>query len=153
MKDVCQACSIATCCHGICNWRDYVGQKYLVAAFSEFNIDFQKPHFDLLVKWTGGATLNHVSVEVKHDLQTLNEDHIDDRKILDDSSCTGIKQIVASLNLKCGVRGLGRACQRIIDFGRMEYMREVLGFHSMCDIQHYVDETVTPQNALLIGRR
>jgi tRNA:m4X modification enzyme len=150
IKGSCRGCAFATCCHGICNWVDFVGKSYLVDAFKRFDFHFGEEHFEKLVQWTGGSTL--LETVVSND--TVTEAGDDDHKHLvvhDESSETGIKQIVMEAKICCGVRGLGRACQRIIDYGRREYMRDVLGFRRSSHILYYVDESVTPQNALLIG--
>mmetsp|Transcript_22684 Transcript_22684/g.56058 ORF Transcript_22684/g.56058 Transcript_22684/m.56058 type:complete len:106 (+) Transcript_22684:1307-1624(+) len=71
-------------------------------------------------------------------------------------SRTNISAVVESLNLKCGIAGLGRACQRLIDYGRLQYLR-----HNLFDgidvanvgIFHYVSPQTTPQNALLVATR
>jgi len=58
--------------------------------------------------------------------------------------------MVESMGLPCGVKGLGRACQRIIDYGRRMYMKDKLKLPET-DIVHYVSDKVTPQNALLLA--
>jgi hypothetical protein len=70
--------------------------------------------------------------------------------------------VAQNLGLACGGNGLGRACQRIIDFGRAEYTRNTLfciketeKSESAFDVKlfHYVPRKVTPQNALLMAFR
>ena len=150
IKTICRGCAFATCCHGICNWKDYVGKKYIIDAFDKCGFPFGKGHFDQLVKWTGGSTL----IEAKDGMisKSNGEEHVHHFP-KDESVETGIKQIIIEADLSCGVRGLGRACQRIIDYGRCEYMRDVLGYQRSSELKHYVDESITPQNALLIGRK
>jgi hypothetical protein len=68
----------------------------------------------------------------------------------------GISAIVRSLKLTCGVQGLGRACQRLIDHGRSEYLRNRIFVDqesASIDLCHYVPPEVTPQNAALIAYR
>ncbi len=69
---------------------------------------------------------------------------------------TSIYSIVKHLDLACGISGLGKACQRLIDYGRCEYMRQVLFFrqdehieNSQVDICSFVPSSITPQNTLL----
>jgi tRNA:m4X modification enzyme len=54
------------------------------------------------------------------------------------------------LGLACGGKGLGRACQRLIDYGRCEYLR---GRGFTVKLCHYVPRVVTPQNALIVASR
>ena len=71
-------------------------------------------------------------------------------------SRTNISAIVESLNLQCGIAGLGRACQRLIDHGRLQYLRHNLfeGDDSAnVGLCHYVPPQTTPQNALLVATR
>mmetsp|Transcript_17074 Transcript_17074/g.49300 ORF Transcript_17074/g.49300 Transcript_17074/m.49300 type:complete len:137 (+) Transcript_17074:729-1139(+) len=91
-----------------------------------------------------------------------------------------VASVTRDLHLACGPQGLGRGCQRLIDRGRLEYMREVLfpgnnkgtdraaaarGGRAddgcaappkppapQCELCHYVDPDMTPMNALLVGR-
>ena len=67
-----------------------------------------------------------------------------------------VNSIVQSLQLKCGVQSLGRACQRLLDYGRCEYMREVV-FHNEpgthVEMVHYVSTDITLQNTVLLGYR
>lgn len=46
---------------------------------------------------------------------------------------------------------MGRACQRLIDYGRCDYMKEAIFQNDQVKvgISHYVKDTVTPQNAML----
>ena len=74
-----------------------------------------------------------------------------------------VMNVVKELGLSCGGNGLGRACQRIIDYGRCDYMRSNLfGVPPASDaapedklfdvkVLHYVPRKVTPQNAILLA--
>ena len=72
-------------------------------------------------------------------------------------TCANIFTVVKELGLSCGGNGLGHACQRIIDYGRCEFMRNTLFSSADSDVKfdvrllHYVPRNVTPQNALLIA--
>merc|ERR1712194_788184 len=48
-----------------------------------------------------------------------------------------ISKVVDALELSCGVKGLGRACQRIIDHGRKMFINEKLKF-AQAEMTHYV---------------
>ena len=54
------------------------------------------------------------------------------------------------LGLSCGGKGLGRAVQRIIDYGRCDYLK---GRGFKVNMVHYVPPDVTPQNALIVATR
>eukprot|EP00960_Hanusia_phi_P036629 752429-Hanusia_phi.AAC.3 len=45
--------------------------------------------------------------------------------------------------------GFGRKCKRLIDVGRMLYVREHLGLE--CELSAYVAEDLTPENVMLIA--
>jgi len=158
-----KACVLATCCHGICTWDDYVGRDYLRTAMktnrsSTIVSSFGRKEFDLMKRWAAGTVMNHNkdSGIVIHDDHISSEQHSND--VVDEGGnltmdVCNIRNIVSSLNLQCGVHGLGRACQRLIDYGRCQYMEKDLfqtnkrpAIVNMC---HYVPSDVTPQNALL----
>ena len=167
-----RGCIFATCCHGVCNWTDYVGKQYLQTIFQQkFQDDtlFGPNEFHLMKKWTSASVLsipnkvdetnsqtktNHEVMEQEnHNHHSTNNDNDDDATT---TTTTGLENtntitsIVEELQLKCGVQGLGRACQRLIDYGRLEYIKHQL-FPTSTDAQlcHYVDSDITPQNALL----
>jgi hypothetical protein len=65
-------------------------------------------------------------------------------------------KVAEAMNLQCGAQGLGRACQRLIDYGRQEYMRRVLFADtspSNVRLLYYVPTSVSPQNAMLVANR
>jgi len=132
-------CFLATCCHGVCNWKDYVGRDTLIELFQ--GTTFGKQEFDVVTKWATGTVCCG-----------CHNDHEEGTSPSSQRFGQAMSELVHNLQLKCGVSGLGRCCQRILDYGRMEYMRNELGF-SYCEIVHFVDESITPQNALLVGSR
>jgi hypothetical protein len=274
---------MATCCHGICNWNDYVGRDYLTqimttmtettataTATTRRNGEIKHPRnhedikttannenkecafyfgpqeFELLRRWSAGTVASpSLGVEapakaskapvvaseaensgyqrirtrvVDHDHQqkqveeadlrlpkeTMGGDDekgvedINDNKDDDDDghgghtkeavasgvvdTGIGVATVVQSLSLPCGVQGLGRACQRLIDYGRCEYLNQVIFSNEGCPppkdhnkidddnnkynrnskpdhnttparLCVYVPPDVTPQNAILIARR
>ena len=135
------ACVMATCCHGVCCWDLYIGRNFLIQEFGD--TQFGSQEFDLLRKWSAGTVSNSDIVEGEHH-------HAD----IDERDPCSVSAVVRALNLKCGIHGLGRACQRLLDGGRCDYMRNVL-FPRTHDVEicHYVDPDVTPQNAILVARR
>ena len=204
---------MSTCCHGVCNWNDYVGRDYLLKAILNHNdttvttssnlLTFGNDEFDLLRLWSSGTVRDTNIVDTAKDTGSTevadtdsDRDDLDDdvhptspNEILNDSSSTNdrsninVTKVVEALNLKCGVQGLGRACQRLIDYGRGEYLRHVIlssenhhhdsnddttqttnnttsttnlnvqSNNSKVELIYYVPESVTPQNALLLAYR
>jgi tRNA:m4X modification enzyme len=172
-----RCCIMATCCHGVCNWNDYVGREYFVNS-----LGFGKEEFDLMTRWSAGTVASSsssspVSINQESkptstytsqpsestDTKQLVEEHsylVDDKQ-----DANNISTIVKELDLQCGVQGLGRACQRLIDYGRCHYMRNILftptqnspkgagGEQYTVELCHYVDSSVTPQNAVLMASR
>eukprot|EP00549_Striatella_unipunctata_P008538 CAMPEP_0118680062 /NCGR_PEP_ID=MMETSP0800-20121206/4138_1 /TAXON_ID=210618 ORGANISM="Striatella unipunctata, Strain CCMP2910" /NCGR_SAMPLE_ID=MMETSP0800 /ASSEMBLY_ACC=CAM_ASM_000638 /LENGTH=244 /DNA_ID=CAMNT_0006576133 /DNA_START=66 /DNA_END=801 /DNA_ORIENTATION=- len=152
------ACVMACCCHGVCSWQNYVGRDFLISALGFCN----KHEFDLMLRWTTGTTYK----DQKH-IEDPKEDNDDEEVDIEHgtpgstntqlSGFPNATSIVKALQLKCGIRGFGRACQRLIDHGRVEYMNEFLNKKSFLDHKrnfktrmfHYIEESVTPQNLLL----
>jgi tRNA:m4X modification enzyme len=140
-------CVLATCCHGVCEWNHYVGRNFLATQFGD---GFGAEEFELLRKWSTGTvavTANDVEKDNEHQPASETED--------DSRDPFGVTAIVESLKLNCGIQGLGRACQRLIDAGRCDYMENTLfasGTHNV-ELHHYVDASVTPQNAVIVARK
>jgi tRNA:m4X modification enzyme len=134
-------CLFATCCHGVCSWESFVGRDFLIEEFG--STAFGAFEFELLRKWSSGT--------VAQCKDTASEHHVVEIDEHDQCSATAIAR---ALNLTCGIQGLGRACQRLLDIARCNYMERVLfkGSHdvSLC---HYVNSDVTPQNAVIVARR
>jgi len=158
-------CVLATCCHGVCDWSLYVGRDILINIMAEAAKEGDQPFceesFNLMKRWACGtiipiATANHsgISPETNTDPVKKDDDHfisaVDNKR-----DNLNVARVSEALNLGCGPQGLGRACQRLIDYGRMQYMRNELFKEGYCgdvDMCHYVDSSVTPQNALLFSR-
>jgi len=171
------SCYLATCCHGLCTYEDYVGRDSLRDLFLNKSISssssssigtrdqgsflFGEEDFLLLRRWSSSAVS-----DTSHNQPS--KDSIDNREsgncttksnIPKDSYSVTTMSIVHDLGLQCGPQGLGRICQRLIDYGRLQFMKNQL-FLSETDgnevqtnveLCHYVTEDVTPQNALLKG--
>jgi hypothetical protein len=79
-----------------------------------------------------------------------------DNSTFDSFDGVGVVDVVEALQLKCS--GLGRACQRLIDYGRREYLQNVL-FADTPDqpgnrnCYTMFPPTFTPQNAALVAHR
>ena len=119
---------------------------------------FGAAEFELMRKWSSGTcavvdgkkTVN--TVQNDEDMEHSSHSCLEDNEGKD---TTGISTVVKALNLKCGVPGLGRACQRLIDYGRQEYLRNVLFSREsdVVEMLYYVPHSVTPQNAALVAYR
>jgi tRNA:m4X modification enzyme len=88
--------------------------------------------------------MEHARTPVENDAENLSE--------------TNISPIVRELGLSCSIQGLGRACQRLIDYGRSEYIhRNIFQTNNermvVNNLSQYVDPEVTPQNAILWAYR
>jgi tRNA:m4X modification enzyme len=168
IKDQLKACVIATCCHGVCSWDDYVGRDYLRLAMEDQDISFGPAEFDLLRRWSSGTVKEGNSpccqkprsAAAQGDAKFhIVEDDTHREHVIPDlgGSINSISEVVKALGLACDVQGLGRACQRLIDHGRCEYMRCDLlpeQQESECgatELLHYVSADVTPQNAVLVS--
>jgi tRNA:m4X modification enzyme len=165
VKDRVSACVMATCCHGVCNWNDYVGRDYLISAMQSHddNFVFGDSEFNMLCVWSAG-TVSDISDSAGDDVATKkgDDDNVEEEND-HPSTCQFSHQprqitfkaseLVASLGLQCGTRGLGRACQRMIDYGRLQFIRNDLfpQTSQSCDVVHYVSTDVTPQNAALVA--
>lgn len=166
------SCVLATCCHGICNWDDYVGRNYLCKAMNMDGLLFGPKEFDLMRQWCAGSVAtptmkkvgNHIGDEgtdvgsradEEEEIQHTTKANVVDNSTPKASDRVNISSVVDSLGLECGIEGLGRACQRVIDFGRREYLRNII-FNTTgatSELVHYVPSHVSPQNACLVGRR
>jgi tRNA:m4X modification enzyme len=148
------ACIMATCCHGVCSWKDYVGRDFLMEAMlfdASLLSKFGEVEFDLLRLWSSGTVSDQTDTEEKHSPPTATCTN-------DPMEIVTVSKIVAALNLQCGARGFGRACQRLIDYGRYQYMRQELFSDTEkeafnVELIHYVPVADTPQNAALFAYR
>jgi tRNA:m4X modification enzyme len=157
--DSVDGCVMATCCHGLCSWNEYVGRNCLLELFHGETVGglttFTDEQFNVLKRWSSAA----VSGERKSALENnptkgdddndVKETHYVDKA--DDEKGQNIFALSIELGLSCGAAGLGRACQRIIDYGRCDYLKG-RGF-KVVNMVHYVPPDVTPQNALIVATR
>jgi hypothetical protein len=129
--------------------------------------EFGAEEFDLLRRWCAASvaindchTITKQKVEVKGEEEQHNpergEHFINHTDTHANVAATSISSVVRDLDLTCGVQGLGRACQRLIDFGRYEYLRNQIFSNIephqkklVTKLSHYVPPKVTPQNAVL----
>jgi tRNA:m4X modification enzyme len=197
LRDHISTLVMATCCHGACNWRDYVGRDYVrhvmvkkAASSSPIDIDddnktrlseFGDDEFKLLQLWSAGtvkvldprnkkvedksgsSSISLSSSSLSEPLERDDDEHGAapvPAGLEETTKVFGVTRIVESLGLSCGEQGLGRACQRIIDYGRREFIsHELLQLGPATDgaaaaeLIYYVPDSTTPQNAMLIATR
>ena len=155
IKEKVSCCIMSTCCHGVCNWRDYVGRSYLMKLMiHDIKLPcFEEKEFDLMRIWSSGTVWDG-DVEAGYNQRDDGEEE-HNKPTWSDNKDRNVASITQTLRLQCGPQGLGRACQRLIDFGRQEYLRNVIFSDAKDNSQmlYYVPAEVTPQNALLIAHR
>ena len=168
IQDRIHSCLMATCCHGLCNWKQYVGRDSLRKLITTDTVRFGPDHFEVMRQWCAAS----VACQTKHtgDSQQVaskdqggysgitEDDEVEHPVValdMEASTRISISTVVSSLELKCGIEGLGRVCQRLIDHGRLQYLSEII-FNDTVDhlgLCHYVSPEVSPQNACLFGRK
>jgi tRNA:m4X modification enzyme len=118
---------------------------------------FGEAEFNYIRKWATGTVVgdqyNGSKDDDGKDKESDTEpEHPSNNDNDDEEYEIGVSRITSLMNLKCGAEGLGRACQRLIDYGRCEYIRkELLGDNGRVSLSHYVDKNITPQNGMLLG--
>lgn len=169
------ACLLATCCHGVCDWQHYVGRDYLRKVMlkdteqessnyndnekAETNHDLKKfgrEEFELMSRWCGASVARTHKESDDGDKPSSVADKEHQRACTSPEepshSPCNISVVVKALNLSCGIQGLGRACQRLIDYGRYQYLRkDIFGDKNgaVVDLNHYTPPEISPQNAIL----
>ena len=156
-------CIMATCCHGLCTWNEYVGRKFFLDMFCIEAVGglpfFGERQFSILKRWTSASVLeDRPSTSKTNDTIKLDEEHHNDTSVEDKGRYPNIFAVVNELGFACGGNGLGRACQRLIDHGRCEYMRNHLNDSTTgeafdIDMVHYCSRDITPQNALIVASK
>ena len=164
---------IATCCHGICDYQHYVGRDILRDIMEGKDCDnkdstiplFGPSEFDLLRRWCAAtvATREGKPRACVDDTECLEDDDSEHKNVFvendtnGNSEKTSVSYVVRQLNLSCGIQGLGRACQRLIDYGRSKYIQQQIfqndDERTIVNLSHYVAPDVTPQNAILWAYR
>jgi len=159
---------MATCCHGLCTWNEFVGRNCFLDLFcSEIGglSTFGENEFNLLKRWTSASVLEDRPAteadSVKVEDKEMKDEHYRGTTDEETGRYPNIFTVVKELELGCGGNGLGRACQRIIDHGRCDYIRKSLfapdntldGGDFNVRLLHYCSKTITPQNALIVASR
>ena len=164
-------CLIATCCHGVCDWKHYVGRDILRGIMegeecgdeASSILSFGPLEFDLLRRWSAAtvATREGTAKINSDETKSLSVDHTmehesifsenDSNNDAEKTPGTNISAVVEGLDLSCTIQGLGRACQRLIDFGRSKYIhRHIFQVQDeemvVNNLSYYVNSEITPQN-------
>ncbi|GMI14870.1 hypothetical protein TrVE_jg6025 [Triparma verrucosa] len=154
IKDL-EGLGMATCCHGVCEWEVLCGRESLGKAFKKVGGGFGKEVFEVMKKWTGALTADDSEKSVNRDRSNEEEggnphkEHIKMKEKED--GIPGAGQICQDERINFTKQQLGRWCQRLIDWGRMEWVKENLGLEGGWGT--YVGEDVSPQNCLIWGKR
>lgn len=122
---------IALCCHSNCTWDCTVARKWLqeVGHISEHE-------FTVIKKWCGMFTMDGNTP-----CASPRGQHSDRR---------GEEGSRASYALSGRDPGqLGYMCKRLIDFGRLEYVRSELGLNGL--LIRYIEDCITPENVALLA--
>jgi tRNA:m4X modification enzyme len=167
IRDRICGCILATCCHGVCAWEHYVGRDYLASAMGCLNTlnnenegeIFGETEFNVMKKWATGTVITEKnSQSTSSNMDTASQNNEDNHngnlnEVEDSQQYMSVTKVASSLGLQCGPQGLGRACQRLIDYGRCEYIRcNLFQQDENCvSMLHYVEPHVTPQNAMILG--
>jgi len=135
---------------------------------------FGLQEFELMRLWSSGTVKDACCTGEKTSSSSKdNKDEGEDshHNVCTDSKAEGkavnVATVVSSLQLECGVQGLGRACQRLLDYGRKEYLERVIFANdkdvtaaangkqknAQIELCYYVPSSVTPQNAVLVASR
>jgi len=152
-------CFMATCCHGLCTWSEYVGRDFFIQLFTSVGglASFGEKEFNLMKRWTAASVLEEKKESAEPDKDNeMQEEHKDNNTEEEKGRYPNIFKVVCDMGLSCGGALLARACQRLIDYGRCEYMRKNI-FNSSesynVELKHYVSRDITPQNALIVASR
>jgi tRNA:m4X modification enzyme len=128
-----KAILIALCCHHRCDWTEYCHRKWM----ERHHITGTR--FEMMRLMSSWAICGH---RQSHNHMRDAHSNIDEDSLL--ANCYNSKLKVDEKEI------LGYTCKRIIDQGRLEYLREN-GF--TVELVHYVDREVSPENIALFARR
>eukprot|EP01006_Ploeotia_vitrea_P032178 TRINITY_DN64440_c1_g2_i1.p1 TRINITY_DN64440_c1_g2~~TRINITY_DN64440_c1_g2_i1.p1 ORF type:complete len:456 (-),score=43.90 TRINITY_DN64440_c1_g2_i1:47-1414(-) len=115
---------IALCCHQLINWKSYVNKQYFI------DNQFSQSDFENVVAHSGWAVCGPAR-EGKEDELTL----------------------VAAGTLKWSHQEkqlFGRKCKRVLDFGRLLYLKEQCGYNGV-QLVEYVQPAYSLENFLLLA--
>uniref|UniRef100_A0A2C9LXY1 tRNA:m(4)X modification enzyme TRM13 n=1 Tax=Biomphalaria glabrata TaxID=6526 RepID=A0A2C9LXY1_BIOGL len=145
-----QGIMIALCCHHQCTWDTYSGQEFMQT------IGISPENFDLLTRLSSWATCAKTTAKSIRETTVNNRDAVmmDDPKDVSEDHNT--KDLINSdynkpLREQLSVRQreeIGRKCKRLIDTGRLHFLKSK---GLQCFLREYIDESITPENVVLIA--
>lgn len=128
IKGIC----VAVCCHAASTWDCSAARPWL----ERQGID--EADFELIRHWSGYFTDSLLTEE-----HPFFDDARSERIV---SSCTGHQTSADDLP---GRALFGRMCKRVLDYGRVQFIRNELGLEArLCT---YIGENVTPENVVLVA--
>ncbi len=134
-----RALAVATCCHHACVYDDYVGLPFITQC------GFTQKDFVYLKKWSGWAHLDRTAAHRRGSGQQMEVagDDIDEHKI--PAHVARRPDCIA----KESMPQLGKKVKRVLDYGRVCYLREVLGM----EVKYfaYCDEKLSPECMLILA--
>ena len=132
--------AIATCCHHLCSWDQYVGKSFILSH------GFSPEEFELMCYMCSWATCGHSSsscVPMKPDKTNEKQDDVTARACQPEEWRPYI-----TMNRSHRMQ-VGAKCKEIIDQGRIAWSKE-LGFFPK--LVEYIDRQVSEENRLLLCR-
>lgn len=132
--------AIATCCHHLCQWKQYINRSYLL------NLGINKEDFHAITWFTSWA----VDADHGSDIPDVIDSRLQiltiEGELRHDAGVEGIVR-----NIKAVERALlGFMCKEIIDQGRLVWIKE----HGLdAELIKYVPANISPENHLMIARR
>ena len=150
---------VATCCHHRCEWRSYVNQEYILS------LGFSREQFGTLCALSSWATgcrpsagaTTAAAAEGSAVLQSGAAAGLPPPTVAAEAEEHQPADTAATRALERSIGGrlsaaervqLGLACKRLLDTGRLRYLARH-GYRGW--LQHYVPESVSPENTLLVA--
>jgi tRNA:m4X modification enzyme len=132
--------AIATCCHHVCNWDDYICQDFFVS-----DCGFSGDDFDLIRSLSSWGVCGLGGKKESKDKDDDDDEHTIPFEDLPLDDADKAWELSADERAQ-----LGRQCKRLIDMGRVKFLQS-MGLRA--EVVHYCETDVSPENALVIAWR
>jgi tRNA:m4X modification enzyme len=151
LSELARGLAIATCCHHACVWEDYVGREWL-----EAEENFTKAEFNIMKLWCGWAHTLRTCFLRRKDLDNMTDEKAEN----EDENATAEHEVDATKITSVvrpegvtyeGMSLTGLMCKRILDEGRVQYLRNVYRFEA--HQQQFCSPVLSPECVAIIGRR
>ncbi|KAJ3387813.1 hypothetical protein HDU92_001765 [Lobulomyces angularis] len=129
---------IALCCHQICNFRSFINHEFLI------NNLLNEDDFKMLCTMTSWYTCGNGKRTEQKEIEEVDEH----TSVSTEEDTMEEKEHFSGLSSEIR-KTIGFKCKRIIDLGRIEYLKNC-GFQ--VEIVKYVDEKVSVENLVLIAK-